>query len=164
MLTVIDILKFEYLTQLLLDSNYLPLVLKLFAHQDIDKVVESRTDRDEVRWVFFPIDFCHTYSHLTASSLSVTQTAKTPRPQKYQASRTMKVKTKLHRQPSNVIATSLEKTNSQHLLSKKANTPVNARDPSSTNSGTQQPNHPTQTNPSPSSHGATSSPPSTSCA
>lgn len=50
-LTAIDILKFEYLTQLLLDSNYLPLVLKLFAHQEIDKVVESRTDRDEMRLV-----------------------------------------------------------------------------------------------------------------
>jgi hypothetical protein len=48
-LTSKDILKFEYLTQLLLDSNYLPLVLKLFAHQDIDKVVDSRTDRDDMR-------------------------------------------------------------------------------------------------------------------
>jgi Domain of unknown function (DUF3402) len=46
-----DILKFEYLTQLLLDSNYLPLVLKLFAHQEIDKVVDSRTDRDDMRFV-----------------------------------------------------------------------------------------------------------------
>jgi hypothetical protein len=46
-----DILKFEYFTQLLLDSNYLPLVLKLFAHQDIDKVVDSKTDRDEMRYV-----------------------------------------------------------------------------------------------------------------
>jgi hypothetical protein len=45
----IDILKFEYFTQLLLDSNYLPLVLKLFAHQEIDKVVDSKTDRDEMR-------------------------------------------------------------------------------------------------------------------
>ncbi len=44
-----DILKFEYLTQLLLDSNYLPLVLKLFAHQEIDKVVDNRTDRDDMR-------------------------------------------------------------------------------------------------------------------
>lgn len=44
---VSHILKFEYFTQLLLDSNYLPLVLKLFAHQEIDKVVDSKTDRDE---------------------------------------------------------------------------------------------------------------------
>ncbi len=51
LLMYVDILKFEYLTQLLLDSNYLPLVLKLFAHQEIDKVVDSRTDRDEMRSV-----------------------------------------------------------------------------------------------------------------
>ncbi|KAH6715055.1 pheromone-dependent cell cycle arrest protein-like protein Far11 [Leptodontidium sp. MPI-SDFR-AT-0119] len=50
---VSHILKFEYLTQLLLDSNYLPLVLKLFAHQEIDKVVESRTDRDEMSFFAF---------------------------------------------------------------------------------------------------------------
>ncbi|KEY69794.1 hypothetical protein S7711_03772 [Stachybotrys chartarum IBT 7711] len=41
------VLKFEYLTQLLLDSNYVPLVLKLFAHQDIQQVVDSKTDRTE---------------------------------------------------------------------------------------------------------------------
>ncbi|CAL3966151.1 unnamed protein product [Diplocarpon coronariae] len=55
---VSHILKFEYLTQLLLDSNYLPLVLKLFAHQDIDRVVESKTDREEMS--FFA--FCNAYS------------------------------------------------------------------------------------------------------
>lgn len=43
----IDILKFEYMTQLLLDSNYIPLVLKLFAHQDIQQVVDSKMDRVE---------------------------------------------------------------------------------------------------------------------
>jgi hypothetical protein len=48
-LTIVDVLKFEYFTQLLLDSNYLPLVLKLFAHQEIDKVVDSKTDRDDMR-------------------------------------------------------------------------------------------------------------------
>jgi len=37
------------MTQLLLDSNYLPLVLKLFALHDIQQVVESRTDRIEQR-------------------------------------------------------------------------------------------------------------------
>ncbi|KAH6611103.1 required for hyphal anastomosis ham-2 [Trichoderma cornu-damae] len=41
------VLKFEYLTQLLLDSNYLPLVLKLFAHQDIQQVVDSKMDHVE---------------------------------------------------------------------------------------------------------------------
>ncbi|KAI0491141.1 hypothetical protein F4859DRAFT_460435 [Xylaria cf. heliscus] len=43
-LKISHILKFEYLTQLLLDSNYLPLVLKLFAHQDIQQVVDSKAD------------------------------------------------------------------------------------------------------------------------
>lgn len=50
-LKVSHVLKFEYMTQLLLDSNYLPLVLKLFAHQDIQQVVDSRTDRLENRYV-----------------------------------------------------------------------------------------------------------------
>ncbi|EQL00098.1 Protein required for hyphal anastomosis (HAM-2) [Ophiocordyceps sinensis CO18] len=44
---VSHVLKFEFLTQLLLDSNYIPLVLKLFAHQDIQQVVDSNTDRVE---------------------------------------------------------------------------------------------------------------------
>ncbi|TQS33827.1 hypothetical protein Golomagni_05816 [Golovinomyces magnicellulatus] len=43
----VDVLKFEYFTQLLLDSNYLPLVLKLFAHQDVQQVVDSKIDRVE---------------------------------------------------------------------------------------------------------------------
>ncbi|KAH0542410.1 hypothetical protein FGG08_003165 [Glutinoglossum americanum] len=42
------ILKFEYMTQLLLDSNYLPLILKLFAHQEMEKVVDSKTDRENL--------------------------------------------------------------------------------------------------------------------
>ncbi|KAI1342019.1 N1221-domain-containing protein [Xylariaceae sp. FL0016] len=46
-LKVSHILKFEYLAQLLLDSNYLPLVLKLFAHQDIQQTVESKVDNLE---------------------------------------------------------------------------------------------------------------------
>lgn len=46
-----DVLKFEYMTQLLLDSNYIPLVLKLFAHQDIQQAVDSKTDRVEHRYV-----------------------------------------------------------------------------------------------------------------
>jgi hypothetical protein len=52
-LIMLDILKFEYLTQLLLDSNYLPLVLKLFAHQEIEKVVVSKTDRDDMSFFTF---------------------------------------------------------------------------------------------------------------
>ncbi|KAL2828202.1 hypothetical protein BDW59DRAFT_51499 [Aspergillus cavernicola] len=49
------IMKFEYMTQLLLDSNYLPLILKMFAHQDLDQSVAQQTDRDELG--FF--HFCH---------------------------------------------------------------------------------------------------------
>ncbi|KAL8992042.1 MAG: hypothetical protein Q9169_007418 [Polycauliona sp. 2 TL-2023] len=49
------ILKFEYLTQLLLDANYLPLILKLFAHQDVDRAVDQKNDRDDLN--FF--HFCH---------------------------------------------------------------------------------------------------------
>ncbi|KAI9746373.1 MAG: Factor arrest protein 11 [Claussenomyces sp. TS43310] len=55
---VSHILKFEYLTQLLLDSNYLPLVLKLFAHSEIDKIVDFNSDRLDLS--FF--HFCNTNS------------------------------------------------------------------------------------------------------
>jgi len=37
------------MTQLLLDSNYLPLILKFFAHQDVDKAVDHKIDRDDLR-------------------------------------------------------------------------------------------------------------------
>ncbi|KAL8720229.1 MAG: hypothetical protein Q9181_007944 [Wetmoreana brouardii] len=43
------ILKSEYLTQLLLDANYVPLILKLFAHQDIDRAVDQKNDRDDLK-------------------------------------------------------------------------------------------------------------------
>ncbi|KAI0166700.1 N1221-domain-containing protein [Hypoxylon sp. FL1284] len=52
-LKISHILKFEYLAQLLLDSNYLPLVLKLFAHQDVQQVVDSKTDRLENSFFHF---------------------------------------------------------------------------------------------------------------
>ncbi|KAG5928816.1 hypothetical protein E4U53_002582 [Claviceps sorghi] len=52
------VLKFEYFTQLLLDSNYVPLVLKLFAHQDVQQVVETKMDRVENRQVNF-FQFCN---------------------------------------------------------------------------------------------------------
>ncbi|KAL8895948.1 MAG: hypothetical protein Q9207_007942, partial [Kuettlingeria erythrocarpa] len=42
------ILKYEYLTQLLLDANFLPLILKYFAHQDVDRAVDAKTDREEL--------------------------------------------------------------------------------------------------------------------
>ena len=46
----IDVLKFEYLTQLLLDSNYIPLILKLLQSQELDQVVSYRCDKDELRY------------------------------------------------------------------------------------------------------------------
>lgn len=49
------VLKFEYLTQLLLDSNYLQLTLKYFAHQNIEDLVAVQYDREELS--FF--HFCH---------------------------------------------------------------------------------------------------------
>ncbi|KAL8708144.1 MAG: hypothetical protein Q9220_006905 [cf. Caloplaca sp. 1 TL-2023] len=49
------ILKFEYMTQLLLDANYLPLILKFLAHQDVDKAADQKIDRDDLS--FF--HFCH---------------------------------------------------------------------------------------------------------
>ncbi|KAL6719679.1 Factor arrest protein 11 [Lecanora helva] len=52
------ILKYEYLTQLLLDANYLPLILKYLAHQDVDRAVDQRNDREDLD--FF--SFCHQYS------------------------------------------------------------------------------------------------------
>ncbi|CAJ2508092.1 Uu.00g092780.m01.CDS01 [Anthostomella pinea] len=52
-LKISHVLKFEYLTQLLLDSNYLPLVLKYFAHQDIQQVVDSKADRLEHSFFHF---------------------------------------------------------------------------------------------------------------
>ncbi|KAI1308869.1 hypothetical protein F5Y03DRAFT_393237 [Xylaria venustula] len=58
-LKISHVLKFEYLTQLLLDSNYLPLVLKLFAHQDIQQVVDSKADH--VEHSFF--HFCNQRAH-----------------------------------------------------------------------------------------------------
>lgn len=48
LLTHADILKFEYMTQLLLDSNYLPLILKMFAHQDVDQAVAQKNDREDL--------------------------------------------------------------------------------------------------------------------
>ncbi|KAF7597328.1 Factor arrest protein 11 [Aspergillus hancockii] len=53
------ILKFEYMTQLLLDSNYLPLILKMFAHQDIDQAVAQKNDREELGFFYF----CHLQSN-----------------------------------------------------------------------------------------------------
>ncbi|KAL8687618.1 MAG: hypothetical protein Q9218_006264, partial [Villophora microphyllina] len=41
------VLKYEYMTQLLLDANYVPLILKFFAHQDVDRAVDQKNDRED---------------------------------------------------------------------------------------------------------------------
>ena len=52
------VLKFEYFTQLLLDSNYIPLTLKYFAHQNLEDMVAIKYDREDLS--FFHI--CHLHS------------------------------------------------------------------------------------------------------
>lgn len=55
---VSHVLKFEYLTQLLLDSNYVQLTLKFFAHQNLEDLVAFRYDRDDLSvW-----QYCHAHS------------------------------------------------------------------------------------------------------
>jgi hypothetical protein len=45
----VDILKFEYITQLLVDSSYVPLILKLLQLQEIERVVNSRCEQEELK-------------------------------------------------------------------------------------------------------------------
>lgn len=54
------ILKFEYITQLLLDSNYIQLTLKYFAHQNLEELVAFRYDRDDLSfWRYCQIHSDH---------------------------------------------------------------------------------------------------------
>lgn len=72
-----DILKFEYMTQLLLDSNYLPLILKMFAHQDVDHLITQQNDRKEYRFVSPIVDLWTCSNFRAASSISVGSTLMT---------------------------------------------------------------------------------------
>ena len=55
---VSHVLKFEYMTQLLLDSNYVQLTLKYFAHQNLEDLVAFKYDRDDLSvW-----HYCHVHS------------------------------------------------------------------------------------------------------
>lgn len=63
---VSHILKFEYLTQLLLDANYLPLVLKFFAHTDVDKLVDTDCERTDKQ--FFSV--CNKNAKKSTSPIS----------------------------------------------------------------------------------------------
>lgn len=51
MLILLDVLKFEYMTQLLLDTSYLPLILRLFSHVDVGTYINIKTDRLEYSYV-----------------------------------------------------------------------------------------------------------------
>lgn len=57
------ILKFEYLTQLLVDSNYIPLILKLLQLQEIERIVNYNCDREDLN--FFA--FCRAHSRQGAT-------------------------------------------------------------------------------------------------
>ena len=51
MLILLDVLKFEYMTQLLLDTSYLPLMLRIFSHVDVGTYINIKTDRTEDSYV-----------------------------------------------------------------------------------------------------------------
>ncbi|KAH7073671.1 hypothetical protein BKA63DRAFT_38690 [Paraphoma chrysanthemicola] len=55
---VSHILKFEYITQLLVDSSYVPLILKLLQLQEIEKIVNVKSEQEELN--FF--NFCRAHS------------------------------------------------------------------------------------------------------
>ncbi|KAF2710863.1 N1221-domain-containing protein [Pleomassaria siparia CBS 279.74] len=57
---VSHILKFEYVTQLLVDSSYVPLILKLLQLQEIEKVVNYKCEQEELN--FF--HFCRVHSRI----------------------------------------------------------------------------------------------------
>lgn len=46
---VSHILKFEYITQLLVDSSYVPLILKLLQLQEIEKIVNFKSEQEELK-------------------------------------------------------------------------------------------------------------------
>jgi hypothetical protein len=68
------ILKFEYFTQLLLDSNYIPISLKYFAHQNLEDMVAIKYDREDLG--FF--HFCHLNSDHPPLSPTSPQPASEP--------------------------------------------------------------------------------------
>ncbi|KAF8477057.1 hypothetical protein BDZ91DRAFT_10975 [Kalaharituber pfeilii] len=50
---VSHVLKFEYLTQILLDTSYLPLMLRIFTHLDVATHVNTKTDWKEYSYLHF---------------------------------------------------------------------------------------------------------------
>ncbi|KAJ4289825.1 Factor arrest protein 11 [Kalmusia sp. IMI 367209] len=57
---VSHILKYEYITQLLVDSSYVPLILKLLQLQEIEKVVNFKCEQEELNFFYF----CRSHSRI----------------------------------------------------------------------------------------------------
>lgn len=55
---VSHILKFEYITQLLVDSSYVPLILKLLQLQEIEKIVNFKSEQEELKYVLPIVRLC----------------------------------------------------------------------------------------------------------
>jgi hypothetical protein len=68
------ILKFEYFSQLLLDSNYIPIALKYFAHQNLEDMVAIKYDREDLGY----FHFCHRNSDHPPLSPTSPQPASEP--------------------------------------------------------------------------------------
>lgn len=45
----LDVLKFEYLTQLLVDANYIPVVLKLLSQQEVEKLINYKCENEDYK-------------------------------------------------------------------------------------------------------------------
>lgn len=103
-LTHQDILKFEYMSQLLLDSNYIPLILKMFAHQDVDQTVAHKNDREDLSYVTQPHLLAHWLTQHPASSTSVKATRISPWKPKKTPAVTLKAKMKPCHPQSRAIA------------------------------------------------------------
>lgn len=46
---LVDILKFEYITSLLIDSSYVPLILKLLQLQEVERIVNFKSEQEELK-------------------------------------------------------------------------------------------------------------------
>ncbi|KAF2640908.1 protein required for hyphal anastomosis [Massarina eburnea CBS 473.64] len=57
---VSHVLKYEYITQLLVDSSYVPLILKLLQLQEIEKVVNFKCEQEELDFFYF----CRNHSRI----------------------------------------------------------------------------------------------------
>ncbi|KAE9970558.1 hypothetical protein EG327_010233 [Venturia inaequalis] len=55
---VSHVLKFEYLTQLLVDANYIPVVLKLLSQQEVEKLINYKCENEDYN--FF--QYCRSHS------------------------------------------------------------------------------------------------------